>query len=590
MGNFSIFRVNNHLKLLKLNGQAMAKLNDIVQKNLESGQQALASYKWQEARDCFNAATLIEETAESLEYLGQASWWLNDAAATFSSREKAYRLYRKIGDNRSAARVATVLAIDYFTFYGEYAVSNGWSRRAHRLLDKLKPSAEHALIKFYDGHVALEVHHDPATSFRLGLEMEILARRLNEFDLEMLGIAVQGLALVCKGNVQEGMQKLDEATAAAIAGEVIDLDISNTICCYLICACERVRDYNRAVQWCFQVKDATGDGKYPMMFSLCPIHYSGVLIWQGDWNEAEKILYRATEDLIATQHAQASEGILLRADLCRLKGRTGEAAELIRQAGKKPFRMLGANRVLLSQAALAYDQNDLESASMLLERYRGNIKEACKLALPPALELLCLVQVSLGEYQKAARTAADLSSIAGMIGTEPLLASASLAEGTVLLARGDYQEAYKKFEVAEELFEKNKSPFETARARCGLSQSLHLLGQKKSALAEIHLALETFEKLEAVTEKQRANAILKKIRSVPAGLTEEALPEAFTKRELEILLEIAAGKDNAQISNELFISIRTTERHVSNIYGKIGATGTAARAIATAFALRHQLL
>ena len=46
---------------------------------------------------------------------------------------------------------------------------------------------------------------------------------------------------------------------------------------------------------------------------------------------------------------------------------------------------------------------------------------------------------------------------------------------------------------------------------------------------------------------------------------------------------IAAGKSNEEIATELFLSIRTVERHVSNIYLKLGATGRTARAVATAW-------
>jgi DNA-binding NarL/FixJ family response regulator len=44
---------------------------------------------------------------------------------------------------------------------------------------------------------------------------------------------------------------------------------------------------------------------------------------------------------------------------------------------------------------------------------------------------------------------------------------------------------------------------------------------------------------------------------------------------------------NQQIADELVLSVRTVERHIGNVYGKLGVTGGAARAGATAFALTH---
>jgi DNA-binding NarL/FixJ family response regulator len=51
-----------------------------------------------------------------------------------------------------------------------------------------------------------------------------------------------------------------------------------------------------------------------------------------------------------------------------------------------------------------------------------------------------------------------------------------------------------------------------------------------------------------------------------------------------VLRLIAAGKSNQQIADALVLSLRTVERHITNLYAKIGAHG---KADATAYALRH---
>ena len=66
-----------------------------------------------------------------------------------------------------------------------------------------------------------------------------------------------------------------------------------------------------------------------------------------------------------------------------------------------------------------------------------------------------------------------------------------------------------------------------------------------------------------------------------------AYPDGMTGREAEVLCLIAVGKSNRDIAEELVLSVRTVERHVTNIYAKIGARG---RADATAYVLRHELL
>ena len=64
-------------------------------------------------------------------------------------------------------------------------------------------------------------------------------------------------------------------------------------------------------------------------------------------------------------------------------------------------------------------------------------------------------------------------------------------------------------------------------------------------------------------------------------------PDGLTAREAEVLGLLAAGKTNKRIATELFLSVSTVQRHVANVYAKIGAHG---RAEATAYALRKGIV
>jgi ATP/maltotriose-dependent transcriptional regulator MalT len=65
------------------------------------------------------------------------------------------------------------------------------------------------------------------------------------------------------------------------------------------------------------------------------------------------------------------------------------------------------------------------------------------------------------------------------------------------------------------------------------------------------------------------------------------LPAGLTPREAEVLALLASGSSNKEIAERLVISGFTVERHITNLYAKIGARG---RAEATSFALRHGLV
>jgi len=82
------------------------------------------------------------------------------------------------------------------------------------------------------------------------------------------------------------------------------------------------------------------------------------------------------------------------------------------------------------------------------------------------------------------------------------------------------------------------------------------------------------------------------VKPVGASIVRETLggakphPDHLTAREVEVLGLIAAGRTNAEISSELVLSERTVARHITNIYGKIGARS---KADATAYAIHHGL-
>ena len=65
---------------------------------------------------------------------------------------------------------------------------------------------------------------------------------------------------------------------------------------------------------------------------------------------------------------------------------------------------------------------------------------------------------------------------------------------------------------------------------------------------------------------------------------------SLTRRERQVVGLIAEGLTNRQIAERLTLSVRTVERHIANIYDRLGCTGKAGRAIATAYAIRHGLM
>jgi len=76
--------------------------------------------------------------------------------------------------------------------------------------------------------------------------------------------------------------------------------------------------------------------------------------------------------------------------------------------------------------------------------------------------------------------------------------------------------------------------------------------------------------------------------SVPTPRRDPASSAALarlTPRERDVLAQVAAGRDNAEIARQLSLSVRTVERHLQTIYRKLGLEGSAQRTAAAALLL-----
>ena len=300
------------------------------------GYEALARGAWIDARTAFDSVIAGRESPEALEGLGLAAWWLDLAEVMFDARERAYRLYRQRNEVVAAARIAVWLAWDYWAFRGENAVANGWFQRARRLLDDQPVCAERAWLEVREGSLSLFEDHDPDRAHLLASEGIAVARTVGSMDLEMLGRAVQGLALVMSGAVAEGMRALDEVNATVVAGEMHDFVAIGLACCYMVAGCDHIRDYDRAVQWCTRLKAFCAKWGLRPLFAVCRTQYASICMWRGTWLEAEQELSAAAEELEASRPAMMADPIVRLAELRRRQGRLAEAAQPLRSGGAAP--------------------------------------------------------------------------------------------------------------------------------------------------------------------------------------------------------------------------------------------------------------
>lgn len=158
--------------------------------------------------------------------------------------------------------------------------------------------------------------------------------------------------------------------------------------------------------------------------------------------------------------------------------------------------------------------------------------------------------------------------------------------GELECAVGHAAEAAAHLAAARALADACAAPYESALTL--LSQAeLH---QMKGEIAAAHAAI---AEARTICEPLNAMRALARADSLAASLGDGAIakrsptpkhPDGLTHREQDILRMIAAGWSNREIAENLFVSIRTVERHITNLYRKIDANG---KADATAYFFRH---
>lgn len=104
---------------------------------------------------------------------------------------------------------------------------------------------------------------------------------------------------------------------------------------------------------------------------------------------------------------------------------------------------------------------------------------------------------------------------------------------------------------------------------------------KDSSSEELIQAIRDIYKNKPVLQPEVAKRLMLDIRSQDDQSSQD---KALTVREIEILEQVALGKTNQEIADELFVSERTVRTHITNILAKLGLSN---RTQAALYALRE---
>jgi len=118
------------------------------------------------------------------------------------------------------------------------------------------------------------------------------------------------------------------------------------------------------------------------------------------------------------------------------------------------------------------------------------------------------------------------------------------------------------------------APIEAALSRTLAGRALAQVGERDRAVAELQYAAAELETCGALRYRDAAERELGKLghrihRRTRPGKADATGIETLTARELQVARLVADSKTNPEIAAELFLSPKTVETHIRNIFRKL---------------------
>jgi class 3 adenylate cyclase len=474
-------------------------VSQVVQDPLEAGREAVRRREWAEGYELLRAADETGElTAADLMLLAEAAMWVGQMDLVEPYFERAHRSYLQEGNTLRAAFVAIWIAHNEKNSLN-VSVANGWMSRAKRLLDLEEEATEHGYWALQRSLDALGTG-DFAEALELARKAEELGRRFGDRNLEIRGLQRQGSALISQGEVAEGKLLLDEASAAALAGE-LDPFSTLSVYCNTIGACRDVADFESAGQWTDRAMDFCEANTAAAFPGMCRVNHAEVMKFKGRLTEAQELASSASKELRVWNPRIAGAAFYELGEVRLRLGELAQAEQAFREAdelGRTPEPGLSLLRLV---------QGNAKGALASIRRAVGNDSlglPAQARLLPAAVE----IAVAAGEPDEAAGYADRFAELADTYDTSALHATAAFTRGQVALARGDADGAYQAFRKARTAWDSNGATYDVARAREQLGKALRASGDEEAAVWELQAGAARFERLGAVRDADRVAELL----------------------------------------------------------------------------------
>jgi class 3 adenylate cyclase len=497
---------------------------------VEAARAALARHEWRSAFEMLSAADENGSLAPAdLELLAEAAWWTGQLPVAIELRERAYAAALKAGDGQTAVVVAIRLARDHL-FRLANPLAEAWLNRAEKMLEGMPENPAHGWLAMTRGVLA-SVSGSNEESIAQSIRAQEIGERLGLPDLVAFGKAARAAGLMARGDVTEGLALADEATLAALSGELAP-DVAGAVFCSTIESCAGIGDLKRAMEWT-DAQDRwcrrEGINGFP---GMCRLFRSDVKRIHGSWMEAEAEARQASVELQGFIPGAAGLALYQIGEIRLRRGDLPAAEEALLGAyalGQDAEPMLALVQLAQGKTALALESIKQAGEGPVRPAWRAPRDSAVfQLSLLPARAEILL---AAGDIAGARAAADELTALAGRFNSSLAAANAAATNGAVTLAEGDAGLAATLLRDAVGLWTALEAPYEVARARLLLTEAHRALGEADRARIEARTARDAFERLGAALDLRRADALLAELAgtagAAPLGMDTTRIERAF---------------------------------------------------------------
>ena len=531
---------------------------------LDRGRACCARQRW---ADAFRALSRADRAAplapDDLELFATSAWVTGRDEEHLRTLQRAHQAHLAAGDRRRAARCAFWLGFRLL-MRGEAGRATGWLGRAQRTVEgEAADCAErgYLLLPAVEQDIAAG---DPEAAYGSAARAVEIGERCGDRDLVACARHQQGRIRIAAGQVEEGLALLDEVMVTATAGE-LSPPVTGLVYCSVIQACQAVYALGRAREWTAALARWC-EAEMDAFTGICRVHRAEVLELRGDWQGASEEARRARARPRGTSPATEAAAFYRQAEVHRLRGELGAAEQAYRSASRGGY--------------------DPQPGLALLRLAEGNL-DAAAAAVGRALAATTDRLAARGSCRPGSRSCWRPAT--GRWRRKPAPSSRRRRRPSTPTRSAPWRHTR-----AAPSSSPTARPTRRSRRCAGRSSSGRRprppTTRRGRASSPGWRAGPSGTPMAPRSSSRPRRPPIARLGAAPdlARLASAGTPDrhGLSKRELEVLRLVAAGDTNKAIAATLFLSERTVERHLSNIFTKLDLT---TRAAATSWAWRHGL-